>query len=97
MSKINTFEYNGKTYVKVTPVKSLFHSTMVYEVITRGSIFAVNVASGELTIIPGQKELHSNAREYKLTETKESKEAASVRAIKAQEARQALKQLVMDL
>lgn len=41
-------------YLKVAPVKSLLHSTMVHEVVTRGDCFAVNLDTGLFTV------LHSN-------------------------------------
>lgn len=44
--------HNGKRYYKVTPVKALFKSTMVHDVITRGDIFAVDIETGDLTILP---------------------------------------------
>lgn len=44
--------YNGKRYYKVVPVKALFKSTMVHDVITRGDFFAVEVDTGALTILP---------------------------------------------
>jgi hypothetical protein len=42
---------DGKFYWVVTPTKALFKSTMVHEVINRGDKFAVNLATGELTIV----------------------------------------------
>jgi len=44
------FERNGILFMRVTPVKSLFHSTMVHDVITKGGQFVVNMETGELTI-----------------------------------------------
>lgn len=49
----NTFVFNNEPYMRVTPSKQLFHSTTVYEVITRGDFFAVNLATGILTILKG--------------------------------------------
>jgi hypothetical protein len=42
---------DGKFFWVVTPTKALFKSTMVHEVINRGDKFAVNLATGELTIV----------------------------------------------
>jgi hypothetical protein len=38
--------------MRVTPVKSLMRSTTIYEIITRGSFFAVNLQTGALTVLP---------------------------------------------
>ncbi len=48
------FSIAGVLYTKVTPAKTLFHSTMVHEVVNRGDIFAVEVATGKLTVIDGK-------------------------------------------
>jgi hypothetical protein len=42
---------DGKFFWVVTPTKALFKSTMVHEVINRGDKFAVNLTTGELTIV----------------------------------------------
>ena len=47
------FIWQGNFYVYAKPAKTLFHSSMIYEVITRGDIFAVRVSDGILTIVPG--------------------------------------------
>lgn len=52
VSKQKIFVYKDKPYMRVTPVKSLFHSTMVHEVVNRGDFFAVNLSTCELTILP---------------------------------------------
>lgn len=44
-------EVDGKVFMIVTPVKKLFHSTLVHSVITSGRKFAVNMNTGELTIL----------------------------------------------
>ena len=44
---------NGsEIYLKMTPVKTLLHSTMLYEVVTRGDFFVVNVSTGNFTVMP---------------------------------------------
>jgi len=53
----NRFLYQGKTFIKVVPVKSLFHSNLIHQVVTRGDVFAVNVDTHELTIIPGDAKI----------------------------------------
>jgi len=44
------FEKNGVTFMEVIPVKSLFHSDMIHDVVTKGRKFVVNMNTGELTI-----------------------------------------------
>ena len=50
---MKTFTYNNDLYIRCIPGKNLFKSTMVYEVVNRGDIFAVRVRDQMLTIIPG--------------------------------------------
>lgn len=49
---LKTFLHNGIPYLKVIPVKRLFNSTMVHEVVTRGDFFAVDLLTGSLTVLP---------------------------------------------
>ena len=42
---------DGVHYMVVKPVKSLFHSSLVHDVLTRGDKFVVNMGTGELTIL----------------------------------------------
>ena len=53
--KLDVFQYNGRHYLRCNPAKSLVQSTMVYEVLTRGDQFAVELATGKLTIIKGEE------------------------------------------
>lgn len=46
------FVYNDTPYLRVTPVKALMRSTTIYEAVTRGSFFAVNLQNNQLTILP---------------------------------------------
>ena len=50
---MKVFKYKDQEYIRVIPVKKLFNSTMVHEVVNRGDIFAVNLRTYELTIVPG--------------------------------------------
>ena len=45
------FYHEGQPYMRMIPAKGLFHSTTVYEVITRGDMFAVNLDTGVFTIL----------------------------------------------
>lgn len=51
--KARTFVFNNTPFMRVTPSKQLFHSTTIYEVITRGDFFAVDLSTGVLTILKG--------------------------------------------
>ena len=50
---MKVFWYGGEVYIRVIPAKSLMKSTMVYEVITRGDVFALRIRDSQLTIIKG--------------------------------------------
>lgn len=94
--KINTFIYNDREYMRIVPAKRLLNSTTIYEVVTRGAMFAVDLETKTFTVIPADATLHS-LTEYNLTETKEStgkKEKLKERARKArEELREIYKQL----
>jgi hypothetical protein len=46
------FVYQDRPFMKVVPSKALFRSTTIHEVVTRGDIFAVNLSTGILTVLP---------------------------------------------
>jgi hypothetical protein len=50
--KLPVFVYEDIPFMKVVPVKRLFNSTMVHEVVTRGDFFAVNLINNTLTVLP---------------------------------------------
>lgn len=50
--KNQVFIYKDKPYMKVIPAKSLFNSTMIHEVVTRGDFFAVSLGDQKLTVLP---------------------------------------------
>lgn len=45
------FEIAGVPYMVVTPVKSLFRSTLIHDVVNRGDKFVVNLETGTLTVM----------------------------------------------
>ena len=59
---LHTFNHNNTTYVKIIPSKKLFNSTMIHEVVNRGDVFALNLETGEFTILPGYKKQAEEAR-----------------------------------
>jgi hypothetical protein len=50
---MKTFTYNNDLYIRCIPGKNLFKSTLVYQVVNRGDIFALRCRDQVLTIIPG--------------------------------------------
>lgn len=46
---------NGRVFMIVIPVKKLFHSSLIHDVITSGRKFAVDMNTGELTILPSEQ------------------------------------------
>jgi hypothetical protein len=53
---MKVFLYKDELHLRVIPVKKLFNSTMVHEVVNRGDVFAVRLHDQALTIIPGKYE-----------------------------------------
>ncbi len=52
MPKLNRFVIeNDRVFMLVTPVKSLFQSGLIHDVVTKGRQFAVDMNTGELTIV----------------------------------------------
>jgi len=60
---MKAFYYQDVLYVRVIPAKSLFKSTMVYEVVNRGDIFALRCTDSVLTIISGTAEVQHISEE----------------------------------
>lgn len=54
---MKAFSYMGKNYIRVIPAKGLFRSDMVHDVVNRGDVFAVEIGSQLLTIIPGKAQV----------------------------------------
>ncbi len=51
---MKVYDIAGVLYTQVTPAKTLFHSTMIHEVVNRGDCFMVEVRSGKLTVLSGE-------------------------------------------
>lgn len=47
------FLYEGKRYTRIFPRPKMYNSQMVRAATNRGSIFAMNVDTGEFSILPG--------------------------------------------
>ena len=45
--------HEGRAYRKVVPAKTLMNSSTIYEVVARGDFFAIELATGILTVLPG--------------------------------------------
>ena len=54
---MKAFIYNGDLYLRLVPVKSMFSSTMVHSVVTRGDIFAMRVKDSAFTVVPGNSQV----------------------------------------
>lgn len=50
---MRAFIYEGDIYLRVIPVKRMFQSTMVHDVVTRGDVFAVRMKDSSFTVVPG--------------------------------------------
>lgn len=48
---------DGKTYMRVRPMSYLLNSTLVQETLNEGKLFVVEVASGDLKILPKDEEV----------------------------------------
>lgn len=45
------FEHQGRQFMKVEPAQFLYNSTLISNVINRGDVFAVDLNTGELTVV----------------------------------------------
>lgn len=54
---LKCFWYMDELYIRAVPVKNLFRSTMVHEVVNRGDVFAVRLKDQALTIVSGTAEV----------------------------------------
>ena len=54
---MKTFTYNKELYIRCIPSKMLCRSTLIWEVVNRGDIFALRVRDQVLTIVPGTAEV----------------------------------------
>ena len=51
--KLQVIQWEGEMYIRATPVKKLFQSNLIHDVITRGDVFALRLRDQALTVIPG--------------------------------------------
>jgi hypothetical protein len=47
------FSYKDRKYLLILPAKPLRKSSLIWEVLNRGGVFAVDIESSVFTIIPG--------------------------------------------
>lgn len=92
---MKTFIYGGQLYIRCIPAKSLFHSSLIHEVVNRGDIFAVRVSDQVLTIVPGSSQVEHTSHDIILPFAT-NKTPATSSPSKA-EARAKLKQLAEEL
>lgn len=50
---MKAFIHNSHTYIRVIPSKYMMNSTMIYEMITRGDILAMDITDQKLVCIKG--------------------------------------------
>lgn len=43
----------GELFIRLTPAKNLFRSSLIHEVVNRGDVFVMSFPEGKLTILPG--------------------------------------------
>ena len=55
--ELKGFIYNGVYYLRVIPGKRLHQSTLIWEVVNRGDVFALNMETGVLTVVPGKAQV----------------------------------------
>ena len=65
---MKTFTYQNELYIRCIPSKMLCRSTMIWEVVNRGDIFALRVRDQVLTIIPGTAEVVHSTHQVVETE-----------------------------
>jgi hypothetical protein len=75
---VKAFIYNGRTFIRCVPVKKLFQSNLIHSVVSRGDVFAVDVETQELTIVPGTATV--DHIEYTLPPTQIAAKLAGIKA-----------------
>lgn len=94
---MKAFSYNGRAYLRVIPGKSLFRSTLVHEVVNRGDIFALDLDSQQLTVLPGKAEVeHFDCHFMRMQEPQEAP-ASSAQSSKKAEAIAKLRKIRAEL
>lgn len=49
---LTAFTFKDQPHIKIIPTKTLLRSTTLYEIITRGDILALNLITGQFTVVP---------------------------------------------
>lgn len=62
MSTKAIFVYNGQSFMRCAPAKTLLRSNTVADVVTRGDFFAVNLATSVLTVLPKGADMTDEAK-----------------------------------
>lgn len=60
------FFYRDELYLKVTPCKSLFRSTTIWEIVNRGDILAIRMSDSVLTVVPGNEAKYADRTELRI-------------------------------
>ncbi len=93
---IQTFIHNSALYTQIHPAKRLFNSTLIHEVVTRGDIFALNLSTGQFTVLP-RHVLDTQCKQYELRETSESKQLTLDLKQRAAKAKSRLVELLEEM
>ena len=54
---MKAFRLNNTVYIRVIPSKFMMNSTMIYEIVTRGDILAMEIDSQKLVVIKGTEQV----------------------------------------
>lgn len=63
---MKAFIHNNRTYIRVIPSKYMMNSTMLYEMVTRGDILALDVETQKLVCIKGTEQVEHFELSYQL-------------------------------
>jgi hypothetical protein len=77
---VKAFTFEGELYIRCIPAKTLFHSTLVHEVVNRGDIFALRVSDQKLTVIKGLSTVEHCEIDTVPAVKKDTKTVAAMRA-----------------
>lgn len=57
VAAVKAIIYNNEIYLRCVPAKTLFHSSLVHQVVNRGDVFVLRLSDQVLTIIPGKAQV----------------------------------------
>lgn len=69
---------DGRLFMIVRPVKTLFQSSMIHDVVSKGRVFAVDMNSGELTVLDPERfeeKIKTTVKKQAVKSTQEKEES----------------------